>query len=171
MTRRRMISLLFACLFAVLGIAGCGKAVPDYLAYQNEDFSAEVKGTVNGMQFSALISAKMMGDGSGRLLSVSYLGFDPLDGIKIEAYPDGTASLTEDDLTIPSDRASLAGLLSPIELLLTDDEIVSVRKEGELTVVTLPNQINITLSEDDVPVSLSSPAVAFDVVWWEDSGV
>lgn len=163
MTRRNMISVI--CL-TVLMLVGCRSAIPNYFAYRENDFSAEVRGELHGMVFSASISFEETDDGASQ--TVNYIGDGALSGVRVVCTGEG-ACIEREGVSIPCGADELSGLLAPLEVLLTEAEILAVKKEGKNTVLTLSQDTFLTLNENLIPCAYSSPELCFDVVWWENA--
>ncbi len=162
----------YALLLAVLTVTAlcgcaCQQGIPDYFSYQTSDFTAEIRGTLHGVPFSALLNGKTSATGE-RILHMTYLSPSVLSDVELERYPDGSVQILCGDLALSSDRDALAGLLLPADLLLSPPaEIVAVHKENGVTHLSLPNERTLALSQSGVPLSAASSNCSLDVVWWE----
>lgn len=164
--RTEGISLCALMILTVLAAFLCGcNTVTDYTTYQNEDFTAELSGELNGVPFVAVIAAS----NGGREMSVAYLSSDSLAGIIVETHADGTATVTRGEISIPCDRSTVLGLLSPVSLLFDIGELQAVRKEGERTNLSFDGGGEMILSSEFRPLRVDFGDLSYEVVWWETS--
>ncbi|MBQ9759758.1 MAG: hypothetical protein IJW16_00255 [Clostridia bacterium] len=156
----------FVLAFAVLVTMalGCGAITPNYFSYRDQDFSAEVRGEVNGVAFAARITYSVGEGGAKRM--VEYVGTGNLAGITVVALPNGSAELEREGVTVASERGMLAGLLLPIDSLLADSELASVRKDGERHLLTLQDGACLTLDNALCPLAFQSSSLSMDVIRW-----
>ena len=145
----------------VLTLPSCGER-PEKSG-TTDSFTAELRGSMNGVEVTALV--KVQRDGDICHEEVSYLSPPSLCGVTV-GRNGGEASLTVGDLKPVSTPEMVSGLLCPAELLLTKGEYQTIRKDGGKTVVTYPGDICLTI-ENGRPTAVSSPSSSFEVVWWE----
>ncbi len=155
-----MLTLVLVC---VLG--GCARTEKSYFSFREHDFEAEVTGALDGVEFCAVLSVRA--EDGRRVRRVAYLGKGVLSGIVVEARADGTATLSREGMTFFCEEAEVAGLLSPIDLLLSEAGLGSVRRVEEETLLTLEDGTSLTLAENGVPRAASNGERRMTVVWWE----
>ena len=165
----RGLALLLVCL---LTVSGCGgRTPPDYLAFQKEDFSAEVEGRIGGRAFGAKITVEPVG--ALRRVTVLYLSSAALEGVQItalcnaEGVPEGDAEITYGEMTLIQDAATVCGLLSPALQLLALSEIATVQREGESYRLTFSDGAILVLDTAGNPRSLATQEIDLDIVWRE----
>ena len=147
---------------SVLSLLSCRAVVPNYFAFREKAFSAELVGELAGVAFSARVRY----DGAGAR-TVEYLGEGSLGGLVARAYPDGQVQLLRGEMQIGGEATPFAGLLSPIDALLSDTEVEAVKKGGEQTILTLGEERRLTLDGDGIPCAFSSTNLHFTVMRWE----
>lgn len=169
MKGKRGVGLVIFAVLVTVCVCGCRSvSVSDYTAYQKEDFTAEASGEMNGVSFTALLSAVSTAEGE-KMLSVSYLSSDALEGVRVELFPDGTVVVTRDGVELTSDRSAMEGLLAPVLLLFPEGDLQTVHKESGKTRVAFDDGCEILLSERLIPVSVSCEEIMFEIAWWESA--
>ena len=161
-------------LLAVLLLVSCSSASPHYFAYAESEFRAELRGTLHGCVFSALIEQRAdPEDPAGEpLLLVEYLSPSELEGITVRAsrdISDATASASLGELTLTVARESVGGWLLPADLLLSLPTlpIERVERQEDGFLLTLGEGILLRVDEEGMPLSLQSEQITFEVVWLE----
>lgn len=148
------------------------KLPPDYLAFREGRFEAEVRGERDGNSFSAKISASPTENGT--TVCVEYLFPETLCGISVVATCDadgslcGSAEVRRGDTTVDADAADFDGLLEPILCWFSLDAHTSVQKDGETLVLQFPDGVTAVLDQNGSPCSYASPRLRYDVIWVED---
>lgn len=165
----RGLVLLLVCL---LTVSACGGGTPpDYLAFQREDFSAEVEGRTQGRAFGAKITVEPVG--SLRRVTVLYLSSAALEGVQItalcnaEGVPEGDAEITYGEMTLTQDAMSVCGLLAPALRLLSLSEVATVQREDESYRLTFSDGSTLILDANGNPRSLAAEEIELDIVWRE----
>ena len=153
--------LLFVVVLMSLWFVGCApeQSRMEYLATGGR---AEIRGEMNGVEFSAVIEITQ----NGEYILVEYLSPDALCGLKLIAQGE-ECQVTLGDVSFVCDVDEVAGFLRPATVLLPYGYANSVQKEGENTLLTFPDGGRITLSQKGEPVSFLRDDIRFDVVWWE----
>ncbi len=163
--------LLLLWLAVCLFLSSCAKNPPDYFAYREKSFTAELRGERNGSAFSVWVRA--VPKASGTSLSLRYLAPSSLADITVEAEVGQKGELLKDaDISCGSvvhtcPAVSLEGLLAPLLRLLAGEEVVSVSRTEEGYVLTLPSDRRLTLSHEGVPLRYADAVLSFEVVWLE----
>lgn len=154
--------------FTVLLASGCAH-VPRYLEFREGAFSAMLCGVHNGVRFKALVEAEEIGEGDmGRTLRISYTEPVALAGITLECRADQSVVMRQGGMELYPDAARVEGLLEPLSVLMVEEEIASIKREGDRTVLSFPSDhLKLTLSETGMPLSVAADDLCFDVVSWE----
>lgn len=148
--------LLLSCIFAV---SGC-HSTPSRRSYREESFRAEISGELFGIPFGAQLSKDAEGE------HLVYLHPDALSQLTLHRSADGI-TLESGELSTALPEEALAGLLSPLDALFSEREILRVQKTGEGSRLTLPGGSILTLTPEGFPADYTSPSLRFSVVWWE----
>lgn len=168
---------LFVCVCMGIACMGCAASPPDYFAYREGDFCAELRGTLDKKAFCAKITVK--GDGTGRAIEIEYLADEQtgketsLTGLKIFARcgADGTlggaAQVVLGEMDLETEGELLAGVLSPVTVLLSPSDFSAVQKEGDSYRLTFSDGAILALDTQGLPRTFSSPSLSFEVIWWE----
>ena len=170
MKRLILMSVLLGCL---LLCSGCSRTVPDYFAFREAGFCAEVRGTLDGTDFCARITAKRGRDGGE--VRVEYLAPAVLERTILRAVCNESGEVIGDAeiLRAESDffvRAEvLNGLFLPATAWLSCDELESVQKNGEGYVLSLANGASLKIGNDGRPTAFSSEKIRMDIVWLEST--
>lgn len=163
---RRFLLCFFICVAFCVASCGCNGVERGYFAYRNTDFRAEIRGTIAGMDFCAEVGREAGKNGAETY--VRYLAPASLEGLCLRLGADSRVRVSAVGLsgTLVPDAAD--GLLLPLTLLLDyPNDVREVRKsDGRLT-LCLPDEVELTLDESWLPVSVRSPRACFTVVWWE----
>ena len=165
--RNGAFSVLSVALAAVIFLTSCVQKLSpsDYFSHTDQRFRAEVRGTLYGEGFCAVVEADFAPTGV-RISRISYLSPAHLAGVSVEDLGDGTATVSFDGASVAVTRASVSGLLLPIDLLLLEGDVLTVRKDGDTTTVTLPDGLSLSLSSTN-PISVSAPTCSYSIAWWE----
>ena len=175
---RRIFFLFFPLLCLSLLLNAC-KAPPNYLAYQSQNFCAELQGRMSGIEFGAQIEVKKSNaaaESTGdRLeayeLEIRYLAPQELEGISLSVKRDPstgslhtTASLGELSVNLPRER--IKGWLRPAESLLlpSQEKLESVQKTKEGYMLTFEGDISLTVDPSGRPLSFQSEEISFSVI-------
>ena len=148
--------LLLSCIFAA---SGC-QSTPSHRSYREKGFRAEIAGELFGIPFGAQLSA----DASGEHLT--YLRPDALSHLTLHRSTDGV-TLESGELSTSLPEDALAGLLSPLDALLSEHEILRIQKTEEGSRLTLSGGGTLSLTPEGIPADYVSSALRFSVVWWE----
>ena len=97
---------------------------------------------------------------------ITYLRPDALEGIVLCKSGD-RIFLKRGELTQEINGESLAGLLSPITVLLKREEPTRIQKTEEGTALTLENGGTLRLNKNGDPVGYESDKLRFLTAWWE----
>lgn len=183
-----MIRRVFFPLLLILCIAhlfnACA-APANYLAYQSQNFCAELRGTLNGIEFGAQIDIKTINtpksppeNTEDRLenyeIEIRYLSPKELKGILVSVKYDPstgtlltTAQLGEISVNIPKER--IRGWLRPAEVLLSlsRNTLKSVQKNQTGFLLSFEEGISLTVDPSGRPLSLQSDDISFSVVWFQ----
>lgn len=162
-TRRfLLLFLLSSCILVTAGCAAHTDPYKNYFSFREATSRAELDGTVGGIRFGAEIGTAQDG------VYITFFRPDALAGItlrnrggEIEFLADGKEIRTEGD--------ALTGLISPLEILFSESSVLRIQKNGKETALTLPKEGTLTLNAEGIPISFTSPALCFTVVWWEPS--
>lgn len=148
--------LLLSCIFAA---SGC-RSTPSRRSYREESFRAEISGELFGIPFGARLSKDAEGE------HLTYLYPDTLSHLTLHRSADGI-TLESGELFTALPEEALAGLLSPLEALLSEREILRIQKTEEGSRIALSGGGTLTLTPEEIPVGYTSSALRFSVVWWE----
>ena len=169
---------LFPLVLAVLLLfASCRAPSPArYFFYREQDFSAELCGTLRGISFCARAAVRREGD-SYRVSLVFSEGpketASPLADLAVQAeissdgVPRGNCEWTCLGVTVPTEASCLAGLLLPITELLTPREMSSVLKTEEGYRLRFADGSEWVLDENLRPREVCAAETVFSVLWWE----
>lgn len=138
-------------------------------------FSAEIVGTLAGEELSAVIHASQKADTGEREVGVCFLSPSAWKGMAIRAVIRsdgelGEAQVTLGERSVPTEGGRVAGLLSPVLILLDASEAATVQKQGEEYLLTLGDGAQFWLDVEGRPKRYESESVSFSVVWWEAAG-
>lgn len=171
MSKRVVASLLLVVL--LWGYGGCAtQTPPDYLAFLERAFAAEIRGERNGTAFSAKISATPSADGV--TVRVEYLTPDTLSGIVVTSTCNadgglaGDAEVSRGKTTVRLDSESLFGLLEPVRCWFLLDTHTAVQKDDGGYVLQFADGVTAVMDETGLPSSYSAPSIWYDVIWWEE---
>ncbi len=140
---------------------GCAPARSN-ASYLTHGGCGEVRGKMSGMDFCALIE---VGEG-GERVRVEYLSPTSLCGLILVAEGE-TCAVSLGELHYTCNTSEVAGFLRPVTAFLPDDDIQSVQRVGENTVLSFPTGGTLTLSQKGEPLSFSCKDMAMQVVWWQ----
>lgn len=160
--RRFLLCLCISSYIFVMGGCSFSENVGENShAFRAVPFRAEIEGSVNGISFAAVVEHR---DGED---SVTYLRPNTLVGITLSVSETGAFLKREGEEHSAVEKEAVAGLLSPLDALLSQKEILRLQKiEGE-THLTYTDGGILTLSRAGVPVKYVSDPLSFTVVWWE----
>lgn len=168
--RQKIMTRLFCVLLVLCALlwsaTGCGSGVESYFSFREQDFQAELAGVMGDVSFKATVAVVSADGGEGRVMRVSYAEPSYLSGVTVEAYPDGSARISDGEMETESTSQAMAGLLSPVSSLFWGEEIATVQREGKQTVLGLPDGSRLSLSEDGLPVRFCSVKISYDVHYW-----
>lgn len=170
--KKYSVAALVLVLLLCLCCSCAEKLPPDYLAFRNRAFEAEVRGERDGRPFSAKISASPTENGT--TVCVEYLTPETLCGISVTATcgADGTlcgrAEVRRGETSVDGDAADFDGLLEPILCWFSLDAHTSVQKDGETLILQFPDGVTAVLDGNGTPCSYASPRLRYDVIWLED---
>ena len=161
----RRLLLFFILMSIVFATASCQvstDAHTGYTAFRKSAFRAELRGTLFGIEFGAVI------ENSGGGATLTYLRPDALSGITLHKSAEGVYIDHGGEPTrVIDDR--LTGLLSPLEILTAECETLRIQKKDASYVLSLPNGGALTLTAERIPTEYTSPDLCFTVVWWEST--
>ena len=163
--------LLLLILGSFILCTGCMHVVNGedlYFSYREAPFRAELRGTLDGIPFSAEIGRDSPIDPNDPRIDVYIKYLTPHAMQDVRLYYDSKSDLyaTLEDILYPIDDDTTLGWLRPLELLFSDGELLSIIKEGETFILQLP-QGELRLSKDGLPLSARGEQFMFDVIWWE----
>lgn len=176
--RHRILFICFCLLFGSVFL-GCDKSLsPNYFAFREATFTAEIRGTVGNTDFCATIRLHApngsSADGTEHTVTLTYLEPTPFAGLTLSAHTDvwnqadsGSVEIQYQNLTLQGTAKQLSGLFSPAAVLLTANEVSAVQKEANGYRLTLRDGEQLMLNENGIPQAFSSPALSFEVIWWE----
>lgn len=168
--RQKIMTRLFCVLLVLCALlwsaTGCGSGVESYFSFREQDFRAELAGVMGEVAFRATASALRVDGGEGRVMRVSYSEPSYLAGVTVEAFPDGSARISDGEIETESTSQAMAGLLSPVSSLFWGEEIATVQREGGQTVLGFPDGSRLSLSEDGLPVRFYSVKMSYEVQSW-----
>ena len=152
--------LLIVVLLSLLWV-GCAPARSD-VDYLTTGGSGEVKGTMSGVEFCAVIKI----DAGRERVRVEYLS--PMSFCGIVLVSDGkTCEVTVGNFSFACNADEVSGFLRPVTAFLRNEGAASVQRVGENTVLTLPTGEMLTLSPAGAPLSLVGEDLDLRVTWWE----
>ena len=161
--------LLCLLITAALLATGCtNPSEQSYFSYAAKPFHAEIRGTLNGVRFSAEIGKDAPYDPNKPLAGVWIRYIEPQSAATLEIrYDDKECPIaTLGEVKCACDEATLQGLLRPLKLLLESPTPMTVRKERGETVLTMEDY-TLTLSKEGIPTSVEGARVSIKTVWWE----
>lgn len=166
-----------ASLFLVVLLWACGgctaQTPPDYLAFLERAFAAEIRGERNGTAFSAKISATPSEDGV--TVRIEYMTPDSLTGISVTSTCNADGSLVGDaevcrgKTAVRLDSGAFSGLLEPVLCWFLLDTHTAVQKEAVGYVLQFADGVTAVMDETGLPKSYSAPTIWYDVIWWEEN--
>ena len=173
MNKKRFFAALLL-FFLCLGTLSCEGKEPNYLAYLQKDFCAEVEGRLHGVDFCARIEVNTQTDpengSTQKQVSVTYLSPTELNGICVTVLQDlsnGTEKITASlgEITLDVSHESVQGWLLPAESLLSvsKDTLESLQKTERGYRLIFPNQKILAVDERGMPLSLQSDEISFSV--------
>lgn len=153
-------------IFPIL-LGGCSASPPNPRAFMNWDFSAELCGTSDCGEFTAVISVENCG--SGRSCLLRYLSPEPLAGLELsffygsnETYADTVAVKAPDGRLYSLPTCAVEGLGRPLYSLVDAyGEIGSVKRSSNAYLFTCADGAQRSFSANAVPLSL----VREDISW------
>ena len=155
--------LLFLCIassvFVTCGCSFSKNVGRNPYSYCSAAFRAGIEGTVNGIPFDAVIEH---GNGED---SVTYLRPGALEGIALGVTETGTL-LKRGEERLDVEKEDLAGLISPLEALLSKKEILRIQKTESGIQLTHPDGGILMLNEAGTPVRYDSDTLSFTVTQW-----
>lgn len=161
-TRHFLLYLVVLMSWVIFGCAPA-RSGTDYLTTGGR---GEVVGSLNGMDFSAVIELGK----NGESVRVEYLSPTSLKGL-ILTSDKGTCEVRLGELCFSCEREEVEGFLLPATAFFAYGDAKSVQKEGENTVLTFPTGSVLTLSPKGEPLSLSSEKINARVLWWESANL
>lgn len=160
----RQLLLLFitaSLIFVATGCRSLSDADKSDTAYRKKPFRAEISGKLSGVSFGAVIEKTEAG------ASVSYLRPDALSGITLCKNGEDVF-LNHAGKQTPVSDGALSGLLSPLEILITETEPLRIQKTKKGYTLSLSDNGTLTLTPERLPSDYESPSLCFTVVWWEN---
>ena len=162
-------STSFALFLALLllcggGMQGCA-AQGDYFDLFRGGFSAELKGELNGVAFSALLVATPVDENGARALTVTFYAPQGLLGTVAHRAADGGVTLSVGDVVLAD--AAAKGLAPLFDLFPTTGEVrqVSITEEGYTKVEG--DGFALTFLPDGTPIRAAGVQITADVVRFE----
>lgn len=122
----------------------------------------EVKGSMDGVEFAALIALSQKGE----ILQVEYTSPSSLCGLKLTAQGE-SCEVVLGEVSFVCNTAEVVGFLRPVCAFLPHGEAKTVQKQGENTTLTYPNGGSLILSPKGEPLSFSGEGIDVRVIWWE----
>ena len=174
MNKKRFYAVLLL-LFLCLCTFSCKGKEPNYLAYLQKDFCAEVEGRIHGVDFCARIEVNTQIDPDGndlphKQISVTYLSPAALEGIRVTILKDlrsGTEKITASlgEITLDLSRESVKGWVLPVESLLSvsKDALESLQKTEHGYRLVFSDGKILSVDEKGMPLSLESDEISFSV--------
>lgn len=159
--RRLLLFIILASLVVVATACHASDTSGSYTAYQKKSFRAEISGTLSDIPFGAVIEKT---DAEAQL---TYLRPDALAGITLCRNGEGLFLKLGEKKTPVSDD-TLAGLLSPLDILASENEVLRIQKADDGYILSLPADGALTLSSKRLPTNYASPTLRFTVAWWEN---
>ncbi len=150
----------------VVVFCSCASGGGGYFGYRDHAVRGEIRGTLYGVEFCAEITRER--DESGAwVLSLCFLSPTSLSGLSLcRVGEEVEVHLGDLEETLSADRVE--GLLLPMTLLFeSEEDVVAVHRTGELTLLTLPGDMTLTLGADGFPTAVKCPNADFFVVWKE----
>ena len=181
---RRHFFLVLGLLSLVLLTQSCAPP-PNYLAYKNQNFCAELKGTLNGIEFGAQIDIKPHNNLSTATntadplenyeIEISYLAPKELEGIRVSVARNPNTGILETaaklgELSVSIPREHIKGWLLPAEslLLLSQEKIESVQKNRQGYSLTFEENTILEVDQNGKPLSFQSKEISFSVIWSQE---
>ncbi|MBO5931240.1 MAG: hypothetical protein J6Q70_03290 [Clostridia bacterium] len=122
----------------------------------------EVRGSMDGVEFSALITLSQKGE----VLQVEYTSPSSLCGLKLRAQGE-SCEVALGEVSFVCNTAEVVGFLRPVGVFLPQESAKTVQKQGENTALTYPNGGGLILSPKGEPISFSGEGIDVRVIWWE----
>ena len=157
--KTRQFLLLLVVLVSWWGV-GCAplQGSTDYI---HSGGRGEVRGSMDGVEFSALITLSQKGE----ILQVEYTSPPSLCGLKLTAQGE-SCKVTLGEVRFVCNTDEVAGFLHPVSAFLPHGEAKTVQKQGENTVLTYPNGGTLILSPRGEPLSFLGEGIDVRVIWW-----
>ncbi len=109
--------------------SACDGTASDIFAYSEEDFSAVVEGSVDGIEIKAVVHFEKEGeDVASRIMTVSYLSPKSLEGLTVSLYSDGTSRTRLGNIEFG--EGSFGGLAAPFLVICPQGEYSSISHNG-----------------------------------------
>lgn len=174
--KKRSFLGLFAPLTLLLCLAlftvSCAPAPPDYFAFRQASFCAEVRGTHFGKHFCAKLTILPQSDGYDA--TIEYLPPSETQGITLSVRyakngeAEGEVTVTMGKLSNTCEPSAVEGLLMPLSVLLRDCNPASVTHKDGIYTLTFEEGTHLTLGKSGIPQAVHTETVDFWVVWWEN---
>ena len=154
-------SLVIFCAVALSLLCGCAPAARDPFAAFRGEFTAEIRGTVNGVELEAVLEAAPVGEGP-RAVTVTVYAPSGLSGTVLRQGADGQVWVTAG--SIEAQAPAAAGFCALFDLFPVTGEVtgVSLDSEGH-TAVNFAGG-TVTLLPDGTPYGIKTQAATVRVV-------
>ena len=166
--RNAIRGICLLCLFCLLFCWGCGPKPPDATAPFRDVWSGVLEGTLHKTAFCAAVTLTPVE--SGWQAEVVFRAPTLLESTTLHALidangqPSGSVELLHAQKAIVLDAVALEGLLLPAVALLDGRNVVSLQKNGDVFLLSLPNGAILTVSQSGQPLSYQSTDLSFTVV-------
>lgn len=147
------------CLLAVL-ISCRADGSASYLGVLQGAFSAEVSGTLNGVEFSAQLEARM--GASGREIVATFYAPQTICGTVVCKRADGSGYLQAGEVLVEG----VEGMAPLLDLFWQERAVSDVALNESGHTVVQAEGLTLTLLPDGTPYRLESPAADLTVISW-----
>ena len=162
-----LLCLILGCLISIVGCNRITQGNDLYFSYRETSVRAEIRGQMNGIRFSAEIGKDQTNEGVPPVGAyIHYLAPQALQSIHIYSVGNGEFRIESGTLSHAFDESFVEGWIRPLLILFGESEIQKIRKENDVTILTLP-QGELQLSSNGQPISFQGEDVSFDILWWE----
>ncbi len=156
--RKKAAAVLFVLVFMCL-LFGCESPATDHFAYQKECFCTNVRGTLNGREFTAVLKKE------GDRQSVAYTegALAGMEAVMLE----GQITVRYCGMEIKKDETVLVGFMEPLFALMQEKEIETVERRDTEYILQCADSSTVRIAkENGAPTEYHDETVEFYVKSW-----
>jgi hypothetical protein len=131
--KKGWLAVLLVCAAVLMGGCSGGARERRYFAYLEGEVCLSLSGTLDGMDFSALLNSAKGSAGDGRGYDLTYLSPEALAGVRVRIRPGEAPLVSLGELEAQGE--AYAPLVRVGELLLRESAVTASRREGQLVVL------------------------------------